>query len=252
MDHQVPCVVLHSGPQVTLLDGFCIRAVGARGGEAAGDLPHAVQRLVAHLCLAGRPARTAVAGRLWPDVCEEKAHASLRSALWRLRRVASDLVDTSGGCLRLAAGVRVDVRELHGWAERVLDPRTSADRVGLPDPGLLGDLLPGWYDDWVLLERDRLQQLRAHSLEAAAVRLGAAGRHGEALQAAHLAIRAEPLRESAHRTVVRVHLAEGNVAEALRAYELFRDLLREELGIPPTEQMTRLLHGVPRLRRVAS
>ena len=252
LEDGAPCVALRARPQVTLLDGFLIRDVGARGAQAAGDLPRAVQRLVAHLCLAGRPARTAVAGRLWSEVPEDKAHASLRSALWRLRQVAPELVDSSGGSLCLAAGVRVDVRELHAWADRVRDLRTPADQVGLPDPALLGDLLPGWYEDWVLLERDRLQQLRAHSLETAAVRLGAVGRHGEALQAAHLAIRAEPLRESAHRTVVRVHLAEGNVAEALRAYEFFRDLLREELGIPPTEQMTRLLHGVPRLRRGAS
>ena len=247
---QVPYVAVASGPQVTLLDGFDVRDPRVPG--APGELPHAVQRLVAHLCLAGRPARTAVAGRLWPDVPDEKAHASLRSALWRLRRAAPELVDASGGSLSLAAGVRVDVRELHTWAERVRDPRTSPDRVRLPDPALLGDLLPGWYDDWVLLERDRLQQLRSHALETAAARLGAAGRHGEALQAAHLAIRAEPLRESVHRTVVRVHLAQGNVGEALRAYELFRDLLRHELGIPPTEQMGRLVHGIPRLRRVAS
>jgi DNA-binding SARP family transcriptional activator len=250
---QVPCVTLGSRPQVMLLDGFLVRNGRARGEQpVAGELPRAVQRLVAHLCLAGRPARTAVAGRLWPDVPEDKAHASLRSALWRLRRSAPDLVDTSGGSLCLAAGVRVDVRELNAWAERVRDPRAGLDRVTLPDAALLGDLLPGWYDDWVLLERDRLQQLRVHALESVAARLGAAGRHGEALQAGYLAIRADPLRESAHRNVVRVHLAEGNVTEALRAYDLFRDLLQDELGVPPTEQMTRLVHGIPRLRRIAS
>jgi DNA-binding SARP family transcriptional activator len=51
---------------------------------------------------------------------------------------------------------------------------------------------------------------------------------------------------------VRVHLAEGNVAEALRAHDLFRDLLYDELGVQPTEQMTRLVRGIPRLRRIAS
>jgi DNA-binding SARP family transcriptional activator len=242
----------HSGPRVTLLDGFSVRAGRAAGRAVAEELPRSVQRVVAHLCLAGRPARAAVSGHLWPDVPEDRAQASLRSALWRLRRSAPELVDASHDTLRLAVGVRTDVQELDAWADRVCDPRTGADRVTLPRPALLGDLLPGWYDDWVLLERDRLHQLRLHALETVATRLCTAGRHAEALQAAYLAIRAEPLRESAHRTVVRVHLAEGNVAEAVRAHDAFEDLLRDELGVPPTEQMSRLLRGLAGLRRVAS
>ena len=115
--------------------------------------------------------------------------------------------------------------------------------------GLRGDLLPGWYDDWVLLERERLRQVRLQALEAVAARLASLGRHGEALQAAHAAIRAEPLRESAHRLMVRIHLAEGNVAEAVRAYELFRTMLEHELGVPPSELMTRLVRHLPPVRR---
>lgn len=239
-------------PRVTLLGGLTLRVGRGPGDPPAGELPRGAQRLVAQLGLSGRMDRMVVAGRLWPDVDEERAHASLRSALWRLRKIAPGLVDTSGGALGLADGVRVDVLELQDWAERVRDPRQSTGRGALPDASLLGDLLPGWYDDWVLLERDRLLQLRLHALETAAVRLASVGLTGEALQAAYLAIRAEPLRESAHRTVVRVHLSEGNLAEALRAYESFRDLLRRELGVPPTEQMTRLVDSVDRMRRLAS
>ena len=237
---RTPRAGVHGGSRVTLLDGFSVRAGRTAAGPAAEELPRSVQRVVAHLCLAGRPARAAVSGRLWPDVPEDKAQASLRSALWRLRRSAPELVDASHDTLRLSAGVRIDVHELNAWAELVSDPRTEADRVTLPPPAILGDLLPGWYDDWVLLERDRLHQLRLHALETAATRLCIVGRHAEALQAAHLAIRAEPLRESAHRTVVRVHLAEGNLAEAMRAHAAFRELLLRELGVPPTSQMQEL------------
>ena len=53
-------------------------------------------------------------------------------------------------------------------------------------------------------------------------------------------------RESAHRTVVRVHLAEGNVVEALRAYEQFRDMLADELGVQPSSQFARLVEGIRR------
>src|SRR5215210_6471783 len=99
-----------TAPRVTLLDGFTVQ-LGEGGLEAeVGDLPHGVQRLVAHLCLSGRPTRTAIAGRLWPDVPEEHAHGSLRSALWRLHKAVPGLIEVSGGALALAPGVRVDVR----------------------------------------------------------------------------------------------------------------------------------------------
>jgi DNA-binding SARP family transcriptional activator len=135
------------------------------------------------------------------------------------------------------------VRELDDWARQVQDPRCCVE-VNLPDVGLRGDLLPGWYDDWVLLERERLRQVRLHALEAVARRLADAGRYGDALQAAYAAMRAEPLRESAHRSMIRVHMEEGNVCEALRAYERFRVLLADELGVQPSEQMARLVGGL--------
>jgi DNA-binding SARP family transcriptional activator len=66
------------------------------------------------------------------------------------------------------------------------------------------------------------------------------------VQAAYAAVRVEPLRESAHRLVVRVHLAEGNVTEAVRAYENFRVLIADELGVRPTAQMEDLVRRLPR------
>ena len=239
-----------TAPRVTLLDGFSLAVRGRERRSTADDLPRGVQRLVAHLCLSRRATRTATAGHLWPDVPEDHAHGSLRSALWRLNKAAPGLIEASGNALRLAADVRVDVRDLSDWAQRAIAPPGGSDDVAVPDAALLGDLLPGWYDDWVLLERERLRQLRMQALEAVAARLAFLGRHCEALEAAYAAVRAEPLRESAHRTVVRVHLAQGNLAEALRAYDFFRTMVEEELGVPPTEQMTRLVQDVPRLRRV--
>lgn len=231
-------------PRVGLLDGFTVEA--AEPSPPVGDLPRGAQRLVAYLGLSGRRARTAVAGELWPGVPEEHAQGSLRSALWRLQKAAPGLLEVSPGALALAPGVRVDVAELTCWARRVLEPAAPVDDLAVDDAWLRGELLPGWYDDWVLLERERLRQLRMHALEALAGRLAAAGRHGEALQAAYAAVRAEPLRESAHRAVVRVHLGEGNLAEAVRAFDRYRLLVEEELGVGPTEQMTRLVRDLNR------
>jgi DNA-binding SARP family transcriptional activator len=230
--------------QVALLDGFSLHLGRGRRPSTVLDLPLGSQRLVAYLGLSYRPARSAVAGALWPDASESLAHNSLRSLLWRLQRAAPGLLDVSGGALALAREVRVDVRELTAWARGVLDPATEVAEVLSVDVGRTGELLPGWYDDWVLLEREGLRQLRMHACEALADKLSRAGRHGEAVQAAHDAIRAEPLRETAHRALVRAHLAEGNVAEAFRAYESFRTILRRELGIAPTASMEALVCGL--------
>jgi DNA-binding SARP family transcriptional activator len=233
--------------RVSLLDGFSLHLGNVAPCALTEELPHAVQRLIAHLCLSGRPPRAVIAGHLWPDVPEDHAHGSLRSALWRLHKAAPGLVEASASALSLADGVRVDVRELDDWARRVRDPGCDVEEVEVPATGFRGELLPGWYDEWVLLERERLRQVRMHALELVAERLAVAGRYCDALQAAYAAVRAEPLRESAHRTVVRVHLAEGNATEALRAHDQFRDLLADELGVQPSEQMARLVEGIRRL-----
>jgi len=192
-----------------------------------------------------RPPRTAVAGLLWPEVPEVHAQGSLRSALWRLHKIAPGLVHARRDTLSLADGVQVDVRELNCWAQRILDPTTSVDELVAACLRLRGELLPGWYDDWVLLERERLRQLRMHSLEALADRLAADGCYGEAVQAAYVAIQAEPLRESAHRTLIRAHLAEGNIIEAMHAYESFRTMLADEIGAAPSWLMSDLVNGLP-------
>jgi len=242
---EVPAMVAAPSPRVWLLNGFALHFEHI--GAMTTQVPHGVQRLVAHLCLYRTGPRTLIAGHLWPDVPEEHAHGSLRSALWRLRRLAPGLVFTTGDCLSLADGVSVDIQEIHNWAVRVRNIHTEVEDVRVPEAVLRGDLLPGWYDDWVLLERERLRQIMLHSLELAAERLATAGCHAEALEAAYSAVRMEPLRESAHRTLVRTHLAEGNPTEALRAYEYFRTLLADELGVAPTPRMATLVADLNRL-----
>ena len=97
-----------SAHRVRLLDGFSLLIAGSGERDVAADLPRRLQRLVAQVCLSGRPARTAIAGRLWPDVSERHAHGSLRSALWRLHRRCGDIVHARGAELELAPWVQVD------------------------------------------------------------------------------------------------------------------------------------------------
>jgi DNA-binding SARP family transcriptional activator len=225
--------------RLTLLDGFEL----SWGGKSV-QLPRASQRVVAFLALHDRPLlRVYVAGSLWLDTTEERSCANLRTALWRLPPGQRRVVEATATHVRLGREVVVDVRDLVQAARRVLDRATATEEARF-DEELRGDLLPDWYDDWVEDERERLRQLRAHALEALAERLAAAGRYGAAVDTALAAIRAEPLRESAHRALIGVHLAEGNHSEAVRQYRAFRDRLARELGLAPSPQIEELVRGL--------
>jgi DNA-binding SARP family transcriptional activator len=93
----------------------------------------------------------------------------------------------------------------------------------------------------VLLERERFRQLRLHALERLCDRLTAQGRFAEATEAGLAAVAGEPLRESAHRALIRAYLAEGNPGEAVGQYERLRALLRDELGVSPSPLVDRML-----------
>src|SRR5205823_1458355 len=115
-----------------------------------------------------------------------------------------------------------------------------------------GDLLPGWYDDWVLYERSRLSQLRLRALESLAEQLITEGDTKSALEAALAAVAIEPLRESAQRALIRVHIADGNHLDAVREYRSFRTRLAAEMDVTPSGQLESLIHPllVPRRARV--
>ncbi|WP_225877408.1 AfsR/SARP family transcriptional regulator [Streptomyces resistomycificus] len=204
------------------------------------------QRLLAFMGLRGRVSRTVLAGTLWPEVTEDRARGSLRTTLWKLPRDDPPLIGCCGDTLLVAPALRVDVHALTRTALGVVRGEDSPHQALPPLDLLTGeDLLPGWDEDWVLLEREHLRQLRLHALDALAEALVRQGRPALAMEAAWASVRAEPLRESAHRAVVSAHLAEDNVAEAVRHYEAFRRLLREELGVEPSPRFARMLPERP-------
>jgi DNA-binding SARP family transcriptional activator len=232
--------------QLRLLGGF---GLTFEGGPV--ELPYCPQRLIAFLALHERPLqRVYVAGTLWPDTTEPRACANLRSALWRVRAYGHGVVLATGLNLRLDPALRVDLTEAVAAAHRLL-----AGSPEQPDLGLArafgGDLLPDWYDEWVQSERERFRQLRLHALEALAERMIDAGRYGEAADACLSAVSADPLRESAYRVLIKLHVAEGNWSEALRQYDVYSHLLRTELGLRPSPHMKELLLALPRDGRTA-
>lgn len=209
-------------------------------------LPMNAQRLVCFLALHDQPLlRTFVGGSLWGDSTDLLAGGSLRSALWRLRHATYPVVALTSDHIALSPSLVVDLREGKALAHRVLDPSQDLDDVAEMNEEVLSvDLLPDWTEDWVLMERESYHQLRLRALEALCRRLSAKGRFGQAVQAGLAAVSGEPLRESARRALIEAHLAEHNIAAALREYEAFHQLLHDELGLAPSEDLRALVEGL--------
>jgi DNA-binding SARP family transcriptional activator len=229
-----------SAPAADLRVGLLGKFELTSNGESV-EIPTSAQRLLALLALKGRQLpRAVVAGQLWSEATEDQSQSSLRSALWRLQRSGHVLIDVSPGVLRLADAVAVDTHEIISTTRALIEEHPHVDPN--LDPGTLTRaLLPGWYEDWVVIERERLRQLCLHGLESLARRLVDCRRYARAIEVSLATVGCEPLRESAHRILIQAHLKEGNRSEAIRQYRRFADLLRDELDIEPSPSLTELI-----------
>jgi DNA-binding SARP family transcriptional activator len=223
-----------------LLDGPYAVVDGARR-----ELPEGSKRLVVFVALAGgRVDRRAAAGLLWPDGGDVRAAGNLRSALWRMRGAGVDLIDGDKTALWLRAGIAVDLRRVSDWAGRLIE---GAARIPDLDPALwcpqACHLLPGWYDEWVVFERERLRQRVLHGMEALGRLLVRARRPHDAVTAARRVVAVDPLRESAQRVLVEAPFAAGDVDGALSSYATYRAAVLRLLGAPPSAAFTALVHA---------
>lgn len=221
-----------------LLGGFDLQV-----GSTRVDVPAAAQRVLAFLALAPRQLKRAyVAASLWTGGTDASAQHSLRSALWRLQRavIGARVIEVSHSHLLLADDVEVDVRRQVAMARNLLTGDGCPDDV-LNGVVLESELLPDWYDDWVLLERERLVQLRVHALGAAAERLADEGRFGDAVDVAFAALRGDPLCERAHHMLIRAYLAGGDRVEAIRHYRSYCALVQQKFGLTPSAEIASLI-----------
>jgi DNA-binding SARP family transcriptional activator len=229
-----------------MMQSSCIFSTGrpSRGRAVAGYRYPRVASDFSCLspCTAAKVDRRYAAGALWPIGDEERAAGNLRSSLWRLNRAKIDVLLSDKRSLTLHDHVLIDLHVIGDWAARLIAGRaTAADLRVLPDGLDALDLLPGWYDDWVLLERERVRQRLLHALESLSKAHRAAGHCALAIEAAMMAVNAEPLRESAQRALLESHLAEGNWSEGRRSYDSYRELLRREIGVEPHPDLANLL-----------
>lgn len=238
-------VGIAGAPRIQLFGSFRLTVDGSAVPLALG-----VQRLLAALALRERMSRARLSAMLWPRTTQRQSQANLRKAFWRLRAAlpAQALVVGDGQGLTLVPGVGSDVGVLVSAVRQRLAPPDDgragpADVAGgVPGAAALAELvhpeavelLPDWDDPWLDVDRERLRQLRLHLLEEWAARLTEQGDYGLALEVALCALRTDTLRESAHRAVIRVHRAEGNVEEARRAFATCNAVLTREIGVAPS------------------
>jgi DNA-binding SARP family transcriptional activator len=202
---------------IRLFDGFGVTVDGRRM-----LLPLHVQRLLAYLAIVRCTARPAVAGALWPETSDQHARGALRTSVWRIQKLVPDLLVVSPRTVQLGPRVEVDVAQFLVRAHAVL-AQPSADLTAvLAVPLDWYQLLPGWEDDWLPFERERLRQLRLHLLETRVRALLAHGDLAGALGTARLALATDPLHEGANRAIIRAYLAAGDREAAHRQLEAFQ------------------------------
>jgi len=179
---------------------------------------------------------------LWPQEVPDASRNSLSTALWWLRQelnspdAALALVTTRTTVSLNMSLVRTDVaafeealRRARGEATRDRQAGHLADAVNLYG----GPLLPGLYDDWVLLEQNRLAGLYHVALRQLAGHLEHAGEVQSALAYSIRAVRADPLCEEAHYELMRLFQATNQPSAALRQYCELERVLKDELGATP-------------------
>jgi DNA-binding SARP family transcriptional activator len=214
-----------------LLGGFSLRI----GGDIV-TLPRHARRVLAFLSLdkVGETDcdRGVLAERLWTDAPVQRARASLRTALWRIRQASPVLVSSVGNRVWLDGNVDVDADRFRAAAEHLLSEQNDDDCSRLAPGSVV--LLPGWDEEWLLLAREQLRQLRLHALEATGRRLTQRGRYPAAIHVMLEVVAEEPLRESAQAVLVDAHIGDGNMSEARRQFDLFASILWRELGLHPS------------------
>lgn len=247
-----------------------LRTGGANGGRPApkpdrAALPDLAWPILG--CLLASPHHRATRGgllaQLWPDQDEDGARHRLATALWRIRSAlgkAAPMIVADGEVIALNLNARV-------WVDAVAVERRLTAVLAAPQrlaqPGerrrlvhalahYRGPFLPQRDQEWILLQRARLQSLYLDALYALTAAAAQAGAWAEAQASASRLCAAEPLREDAQRLLMEAHLRCGNRALALRQYRRCEALLAQELGVAPMPETRALAAAIAAHDRAAA
>lgn len=240
-----------------------------RDGKPLDRLPsRKVRDLLAYLLLNRRTprAREQMAALFWPELDGDKARHCLNTALWRLRGALNPLEDRDHPYLRVdaqtigfntASTFRLDVAEFEsrctlaeqlgseGQDQQMALYQQAVDLYG-------GDLLTDCYEDWCLVERERLQCLYLKALGQLLAHHMRRREHEAAIACAQRILTCDPLREKVHRDLIRLYLEQNQPAAALRQYHACAEMVRRELGADVTPETRTLLARITNLSRPAA
>lgn len=248
------------GLRILLLGGFSVHL----GDEALPPIPSRVGRsLFAYLAVnrARAHPREEVVGVFWPDLPESRGRRRLSHTLWQIQDALGELpggephLEVSTDQLRFNTETSywLDVEEFERHIHAVQRERSPAARTASLRHAVdlyRGDFLSGFYDDWVLVEQERLGQLYLQALSELIALAKGRGDYEEALVFARRLTHHDQLREDAHREVMRLCVLLGRTSEALLQYERCRSVLFEELGTEPAAATLELYERITQHRRV--
>jgi predicted ATPase/DNA-binding SARP family transcriptional activator len=237
--------------QVRLLGQIDVR----RDGTVVVIPSRAAQSLFAYLLLTAGTAhrREKLAGLLWPDTTDENARKSLRNELWRLRKaietktprkqaIPSLLVDEISIGFDPRSDYWLDVADLL----KPLEEPVSADLLIETLSLYRGDLLPGLYDDWVMLERERVRAVFEQKMARLLDLLVEDQRWQQVLTWGERWIALGQTPEPAYRALMVSHGALGNVSQVASVYDRCVQAMANDLGVEPSAQTRSLFERLSR------
>jgi DNA-binding SARP family transcriptional activator len=226
-----------------------LRLAGGEAGPLLRLAPRA-QRLLAYLLLRRDATleREHIAFKLWPDQPETEALSALRRALSDLRAglpkpAGHEWILVQANTLRWNAAAEYWLDVAH--FEQLMAAGTSEALLGAAEL-CADDLLPGWGEEWLDGERERLLQMRLEALRRLATHYRARGELGRALHFAQRQLALDPLAEASQRQLMALHYAAGDRAAALAQYAQFRAQLQDELGVEPMPDTQALAAAIGR------
>lgn len=202
------------------------------------------QRLITALAISGPRPRSYLSGLLWPDHTEPRAMESLRVSLHLISRQAPGLLINGGPVLSLSELADVDLYHVRSEIRHLSQAGLNGNAAACVLELRYAELLPGWYDDWVVFEQSRLRQDRLRALLVIARESLARCDYEMALEASEAALELEPLYERAVGLLIQAERLQGNNASALRAFKTYRAQLAAEMGIAPSEAIRKLIADV--------
>jgi predicted ATPase/DNA-binding SARP family transcriptional activator len=205
-------------------------------------------------------AREELVGLLWSDTDAEAGRTSLRTALSSLRRQLEPL-ETHAGAFLVAdrANVQInpdsvttDVAEFEAALKSAGQAADPSEKISYLEQAVElygGEFLPGFYENWVIAERERLAQCFLDALTRLAIVLEETGEIRRAIEYARGAVNADALREEVHCKLMRLYVKGGQISAAKRQYQELERILREELNVAPSPETRSLAERLQIIER---